>query len=107
MLNSASVLAVKDATVLIVNPTHLACALRYDRDGDGAPAILAQAEGFLAQRMIDAARAYGVPIVRDIPIAHALKVLAVGDEIPEELYEAIAEILREVWAQSVESSEDP
>jgi flagellar biosynthesis protein FlhB len=99
MLNSASVLAVRDANVLIVNPTHLACALRYDKDSELAPQILAQGEGALAQRMIDAARAYGIPIVRDIPVAHALKELAVGEEIPEELYEAVAEILREVWAQ--------
>jgi flagellar biosynthesis protein FlhB len=105
MLNSASVLAVKDASVLIVNPTHLACALRYDRDGDGAPEVLAQGDGALALRMIDAARAYGVPVVRDIPIAHALKLLAVGDEIPEELYEAVAEILREVWTQNEQSAD--
>lgn len=99
MLNSASILAVKDASVLIVNPTHLACALRYDAESDEAPKILAQGDGALALRMIDAARAYGVPVVRDVPIAHALKEHAVGDEIPEELYEAVAEILREVWSQ--------
>ncbi|HEX2732431.1 MAG TPA: EscU/YscU/HrcU family type III secretion system export apparatus switch protein [Polyangiaceae bacterium] len=100
MLNSASLLAVRDANVLIVNPTHLATALRYDREGDDAPLVLAQGEGSFALRLIDAARAYGVPIVRDIPVAHALKELALGEQIPEELYEAVAEILRSVWEHS-------
>ena len=46
---------------------------------------------------VEAARAYGVPIVRDVPVARALNDLEVGDEIPEALYEAVAEILREIW----------
>lgn len=89
--------AVKDATILIVNPTHLAIALRYDEEQDEAPLVLAQGTGELARKMIDAARAYGVPVVRDVPVARALREIEVGDEIPEALYEAIAEILREVW----------
>ncbi len=89
--------AVKNATVVIVNPTHLAVALRYDEEQDQAPKILAQGEGDLAKQMIEAARAYGVPCVRDVPIARALTELEVGDEIPEALYEAVAEILREIW----------
>jgi flagellar biosynthesis protein FlhB len=99
-LAGSSLNAVKKATVLIVNPTHLATALRYDEDEDQAPLILAQGQGDLAMRMIEAARAYGVPVVRDVPIARALQELEVGEEIPEALYEAVAEILREVWAES-------
>jgi type III secretion system FlhB-like substrate exporter len=53
--------------------------------------------GEIARQMIDAARAYGIPVVRDVPVARALKDLEVGEEIPEALYEAVAEILREVW----------
>lgn len=100
MLDNASVLALRDASVLIVNPTHLATALRYDREHDEAPKVVAQGEGHVAARLIAAAHQYGIPVVRDIPVARALRELAVGDEIPEELYEAVAEILREVWAQS-------
>jgi flagellar biosynthesis protein FlhB len=103
LLHQAALAAVRDATVLIVNPTHLATALRYTEDEDSAPRVLAHGAGDLAQRMIDAARAYGVPIVRDVPVAHALRELEVGDEIPEALYEAVAEILREVWEQGAES----
>jgi FlhB-like protein len=96
-LVGATVNSVKSATVLIVNPTHLATALRYDEEQDQAPVIVAQGEGELARRMIDAARAYGIPCVRDVPIARALRDLEIGDEIPEALYEAVAEIIRHVW----------
>ena len=58
------------------------------------------APGDLARRMVEAAHAYGVPVVRDVPIARALVDLEIGDEIPEALYEAVAEILREAWAES-------
>jgi flagellar biosynthesis protein FlhB len=97
VLNQASVLSIKDASVLIVNPTHLATALRYKDDEDQAPIVVAQGEDELARQMIDAARAYGIPVVRDVPVARALRELQVGDEIPEALYEAVAEILKELW----------
>jgi flagellar biosynthesis protein FlhB len=100
VLSGAMIGAVKDATVVIVNPTHLACALRYLADDtEDAPRVVAQGRGDLARRMIDAARAYGIPVVRDVPVARALSELEVGDEIPEQLYEAVAEILREAWAE--------
>ena len=101
MLASATVGRVKEASVVVVNPTHLACALRYDaeRREDDAPLVLAVGEGDLARRIVEAANAYGVPVLRDVPLAHALVELSPGDRIPEELYEAVAEILREAWAQ--------
>lgn len=97
MLNQATVLSIKDASVIIVNPTHLATALRYKDDEDETPIVVAQGEDELARQMIDAARAYGIPVVRDVPVARALRQLQVGDEIPEALYEAVAEILKELW----------
>lgn len=96
LLASAAVHAVRDATVLIVNPTHLCTALDWDEEQSDAPRVIAQGDGDLARRMIAAAEQWGVPVVRDVPLAHALKELAVGDEIPEALYEAVAEILREL-----------
>lgn len=95
--------AVKNATVLIVNPTHLAVALEYDEERDQAPKIVAQGAGDLAKLMIEAARAYGVPCVRDVPVARALSELEVGEEIPEALYEAVAAILREIWQSESEA----
>ena len=98
MLASATVANVKNATVVIVNPTHIACALRYDEEeGDEAPLVLAVGEGDLARRIREAAHAYGIPVLRDVPLARALSELSAGDQIPEELYEAVAEILREAW----------
>lgn len=89
--------ALKNASVVIVNPTHLATALKYNEEEDLAPSVVAQGQGEMAKLIIDAARAYGVPIVRDVPVARALNDLELGDEIPEALYEAVAEILREIW----------
>jgi flagellar biosynthesis protein FlhB len=97
MLAAATINAVKDATVVIVNPEHFATALRYVEGEDDAPRVVATADGELAQRIQEAARAYGVPIIRDVPVARALSELEVGDTIPEALYEAVAEILREIW----------
>ena len=96
LLQSATLGSVKDASVLIINPTHLAVALRYRTDEDDAPLVIAQGQDHQARQLIDAARAYGVPIVRDVPVARALWDLELGEEIPEVLYEAVAEILREV-----------
>jgi type III secretion protein U len=95
--------AVKEATVVIVNPTHLACALRYAEAEDGAPKLVAQGQGELARRIVEAAHAYGIPCVRDVPVARALAELEIGDEIPEALYEAVAEILREVFDREQQS----
>ncbi len=98
LLAQATIANVKTASVVVINPTHLACALRYDdKAGDEAPVVVASGEGDLAARIVRAAEEWGVPVVRDVPLARALVELEVGDAIPEALYEAIAEILREVW----------
>jgi len=96
-LTGATLGAVKTASVVIVNPTHLATALKYSEEEELAPSVIAQGQGEMAKLIIEAARAYGVPVVRDVPVARALNDLEVGDEIPEALYEAVAEILREIW----------
>jgi type III secretion protein U len=107
MLASATVANVKGATVVVVNPTHLAAALRYDEEGgDEAPVVVASGEGDLAKRIVEAAEAYGVPVLRDVPLARALLELEIGQPIPEALYEAVAEILREAWAEKPARGED-
>jgi flagellar biosynthesis protein FlhB len=102
MLAGATLAAVRNATVLVVNPTHLANALRYHDGEDDAPEVLAQGRGELALKMIDAARAWGVPVVRDVPLARALSELEVGEQIPEALYEAVAEVLREIYERGAD-----
>lgn len=98
VLAQATIADVRAASVVVVNPTHLACALRYDdRHGDDAPIVVASGEGEIAARIARAALEHGVPVVRDAPLARSLVELAPGQAIPEALYEAVAEILREIW----------
>jgi flagellar biosynthesis protein FlhB len=79
---------------VVVNPTHLAVALRHDAATDGAPTVLAKGSGAEARRIRAAALRAAVPIVRDVPLARALFRLAeIGEEIPEELYHATAAAL--------------
>ncbi len=90
---------VRSADVLVVNPTHIAVALRYDEDRDEAPQVRAKGQDGLAQRMIRAAEEAGVPVVRDVPLARALYELQEGEEIPEVLYEAVAAVLHAAWQE--------
>jgi len=94
MLAQATIANVRNATVVVVNPTHLACALRYDEPGgDVAPVVVASGEGDFAERIVRAARDFSVPVLQNVPLARALVELRVGDTIPEALYEAVAEVL--------------
>ncbi len=90
---------VKKATVVIVNPIHLACALHYKDGEDDAPALVASGAGDDAARIVAAAHAAGVPVVRDVPLARALYQLSTDETIPEALYEAVAEVIRAVWEE--------
>jgi type III secretion protein U len=86
------------ATVVVVNPTHLAVALRHDRGGPGAPRVVAKGAGRAAARIRSEARRAGVPVVHDVPLARALhRLVEVGDELPEELYEAAAVVLAHLY----------
>jgi type III secretion protein U len=91
--------SVARATVVVVNPTRIAVALRHERSEAEAPRVVAKGAGLAAARIRSAARRAGVPIVRDAPLARALHKLAdVGDEIPEELYDAAAALLAHLYA---------
>jgi flagellar biosynthesis protein FlhB len=86
--------AVPKATVVVTNPTHFAVALEYRRSSMAAPRVLAKGRGHLAQRIKAIARDHGVPMVENVPLAQALyKTVEVGDFIPAELFEAVAEVL--------------
>jgi flagellar biosynthesis protein FlhB len=89
---------VRRADFVVVNPDHIAIALRYDRDGEGAPVVVASGERLVAARIKEVAREAGVPIFRDVTLARSLRELAEGAEIPVALYEAVAELLRVVYA---------
>jgi flagellar biosynthetic protein FlhB len=84
---------VPTADVVLVNPTHVAVALRYEVER-GAPRVVARGAGVVAQRIREEAAAHGVPLVRDVPLARALhRSTVVGQEIPPELYAAVAQVL--------------
>ena len=90
--------AVKTADVVVTNPTHFAVALKYERGKDQAPVILAKGENRFAQRIKALAAENGVPMVENKPIARLLFAMGkVGENIPAELYQAVAEILAVVY----------
>ena len=95
LMQSDAVAKASQATVLVTNPTHYAIALNYQEGETPLPLVIAKGEGALAQRMIDAARAAGVPVMRNIPLAHALFDTAeVNQYIPSDLIEPVAALLR-------------
>jgi flagellar biosynthetic protein FlhB len=89
---------VSTADVVLVNPTHLAVALRY-APGQGAPRVVAKGAGRVAARIRERAHEHRVPVVEDRPLARALfRICEIGEEIPAELYLAVARILAFVFA---------
>jgi type III secretion protein U len=91
---------IKRAKAIVTNPTHLAIAIGYDRELDAAPYILVMGKDLLAERIIKLAGEYDVPIVRNIRLAHRLwESGELYNYIPEDTYEALAEILR--WVNSL------
>lgn len=90
--------AVKTADVVVTNPTHFAVALKYERGKDRAPVVLAKGENRFAQRIKALAAENGVPMVENKPVARLLFAMGkVGESIPAELYQAVAEILAVVY----------
>ncbi|KKM12328.1 hypothetical protein SY88_04030 [Clostridiales bacterium PH28_bin88] len=86
--------SVPRATVVITNPTHLAIALKYENGQAGAPEVVAKGGGDIAKRIVEVAREHKVPVVENKPVAQFLyKNVEIGQEIPAELYQAVAEIL--------------
>jgi len=92
---------VPSADFVLVNPTHVAVALRYQA-GLGAPRVIAKGQGFVAQRIKAVASENRVTIIEDIPLARALfSSCDIGQEIPRDLYTAVARILAFVMALRV------
>jgi flagellar biosynthetic protein FlhB len=90
--------AIADADVVLVNPTHVAVALKYE-PGTGAPRVVAKGAGHVAARIRKEANAKKVPLVEDIPLARALHAACeLGQEIPAELFTQVAKVLAFVMA---------
>src|SRR5581483_7270653 len=90
---------VKTADVVLTNPVHVAVALRYRPAEMAAPRVVAKGAGELAQKIKDAARTAGIPIVERRALARALfRSVKIGSEIPPALYRAVAEILAYIFS---------
>jgi flagellar biosynthetic protein FlhB len=82
-----------EASVVITNPYHLAAAIRYKEDMDQAPSLIAKAYGPMAKELIAKAQRSLVPIIRNVALVRDLQFLELNEEIPEALYDSVAEVL--------------
>ena len=95
---------VPTADVVLVNPKHVAVALRYDPE-KGAPRLIAKGQGAIAAKIRALATENRIPMVQDVPLARALeKSVAVGTEIPAEFYGAVAKVLAFVMSLKARGS---
>src|SRR5207245_6196498 len=78
---------VRKANVIVTNPDHIACALRYDPDSEDAPRLLGKGTGYLAEKIKEIAKEEDIPVVRDISLAHALYEMELDTQVPEELFD--------------------
>ncbi|MEC5180954.1 EscU/YscU/HrcU family type III secretion system export apparatus switch protein [Arthrobacter sp. CG_A4] len=98
MSRNRMIAAIGDADVVLVNPTHVAVALKYE-PGKSAPRVVAKGSGHIATRIRAEAEAKNVPMVQDIPLARALhSACELGQEIPVDFYRAVAGVLAFVMA---------
>lgn len=88
---------VPKADVVITNPTHLSIAISYERESMDAPQIIAKGADHLAFRIREIAREHKIPVIENKPLARALYKQEIGDQIPEELFTAVAEVLAYVY----------
>ncbi|MDD2709682.1 MAG: EscU/YscU/HrcU family type III secretion system export apparatus switch protein [Verrucomicrobiae bacterium] len=99
---------VPKATVVVTNPTHVAVALRYDRNAMKAPKVVAKGVRLQAQEIKALARKHGVPIIENKPLARGLyRKCPLGAEIPSAFYQAVALVLAQVYRLSAKRQEQP
>lgn len=90
--------AVRKASVVITNPTHIAIALRYDKKNMKAPKVIAKGADLIAQKIKEIASEAGIPMVENVHLARTLfKTVKLGQVIPRALYQAVAEVLAYVY----------
>ncbi|CAK0770674.1 Yop proteins translocation protein U [Gammaproteobacteria bacterium] len=101
LLTSDTLQNTRKATVLVTNPRHIAVALLYESEKTPLPMVLAKGENLIAKRMIEIAREEGIPVMENVPLAHALLENGlINQYIPSDLIEPVAEVLR--WVAQLE-----
>ena len=107
VLGDEPVRATRDASVVVTNPTHVAIALYYEEGKTPLPLVLAKGEGAVAEAMKAAAAEEGIPVLQNIPLARALLAQAtLGQYIPSELIEPVAELLLALRRLAEERNEE-
>ncbi|MBL8581416.1 MAG: flagellar biosynthesis protein FlhB [Rhizobiaceae bacterium] len=92
--------AVPKATLVIANPTHYSIALRYVREQDAAPMVLAKGQDLVALKIREIAEANGIPVFEDVALARSMyKQVSVDSMIPPQFYQAVAELVRVVYGK--------
>jgi len=76
---------------------EMAIALKYDKEKDAAPRIVAKGLRLKAEKIREIAKQYNIPLMKNVPLANALYRVDVGQDVPEELYDAVAEILNFIY----------
>ncbi len=90
---------VPEATVILTNPTHVAVAIKYEPEEMAAPRIVGKGQDHMALRIKELARNHGIPVIEKPLLARTLyKACDVGQEIPENLYKAVAEVLAFIYS---------
>jgi flagellar biosynthetic protein FlhB len=98
ILQAGGIRKVPQADVVITNPTHFAVAIQYQAGKMSAPRVIAKGQHLIALRIKDAARRHNVTVVENRPLAQALfKSVEVNQEIPADLYQAVAQVLAFVY----------
>ncbi len=98
MLQQGMMDSVPDADFVVTNPLHVACALKYKQEEMASPMLIAKGTELIAKKIIKIAREHGVPVIENPPVARALyKMVDLNQQIPPELYKAVAEILLFVY----------
>ena len=97
IMNDPGMSRVRDADAVVVNPSHVAVAIRYRAEESRAPQVIAAGKGAVALEIKRLARRENIPIVKNIPLARALVEVDLEDTIPPDMYEAVAEVLTFVY----------
>lgn len=98
MMQQSMLEAVPTADAVVTNPIHVAVAIRYNADTMEAPQVVAKGTELFAERIKEIAKANGVPVIENATVARALyRVADVDQEVPPDIYQAVAEILLYAW----------
>lgn len=98
MANQRMMQAVPSSTVILTNPTHISIAIRYEQGKDTTPIVVAKGADEVAFRIREIAKSHDIPIIENVPLARLIyKEVDIDQEIPEEMYKAVAEVLVAVY----------